>query len=287
MLSPHANVCEKWHCSQNVPPHAKPAGAGDALSSTADALRFSLASHAACITSCLDTQARPSALSTRSLSIRCTFARSREAAAPSAFSTRSLNIRCVFPRCITAFLPSSKRRDEAAGAAVTAEARGTGGAEDFPAAAVSRAPVSYHEATRAASNRVTQTNSAKPTDARIEDPLRTSWYERDDRDSENLTKPEVYKFAAFAPIAWCSPATLFASWVTGEELSEASQPKVNSCVNPVTSNFLGRRRRTASCSTPPPERRFINDEPRLTESGRTEFCQGLPYIGIQSKRCLS
>jgi hypothetical protein len=140
MLSPHANVCEKWHCSQNVPPHAKPAGAGDALSSTADALRFSLASHAACITSCLDTQARPSALSTRSLSIRC-----------------------VFPRCITAFLPSSKRRDEAAGAAVTAEARGTGGAEDFPAAAVSRAPVSYHEATRAASNRVTQTNSAKPT----------------------------------------------------------------------------------------------------------------------------
>ena len=190
MLSPHANVCEKWHCSQNVPPHAKPAGAGDALSSTADALRFSLASHAACITSCLDTQARPSALSTRSLkirctfarsreaaapsafstrslNIRCTFARSREAAAPSAFSTRSLNIRCVFPRCITAFLPSSKRRDEAAGAAVTAEARGTGGAEDFPAAAVSRAPVSYHEATRAASNRVTQTNSAKPTDARM------------------------------------------------------------------------------------------------------------------------
>jgi len=43
MLSPHANVCEKWHCSQNVPPHAKPAGAGDALSSTADALRFSSA----------------------------------------------------------------------------------------------------------------------------------------------------------------------------------------------------------------------------------------------------
>ena len=164
MLSPHARVCEKWHCSQNVPPHAKPAGAGDALSSTADALRFSLASHAACITSCLDTQARPSALSTRSLSIRCTFARSCEAAAPSALSTRSLRIRCVFPRCITAFLPSSKRRDEAAGAAVTAEARGTGGAEDFPAAAVSRAPVSYHEATRAASNFVTQTNSAKPTD---------------------------------------------------------------------------------------------------------------------------
>ena len=164
MLSPHARVCGKWHRSQNVPPHAKPAGAGDALSSAADALRFSLASHAACITSCLDTQARPAALSTRSLSIRCILARSREAAAPSALSTRSLSIRCVFPRCITAFLPSSKRRDEAAGAAVTAEARGTGGAEDFPAAAVSRAPVSYHEATRAASNCVTQTNSTKPTD---------------------------------------------------------------------------------------------------------------------------
>ena len=96
--------------------------------------------------------------------MRCVSARSREAAAPSAVSIRTLSIRCVFSRCITAFLPSSKRRDEAAGAAVTAEARGTGGAEDLPAAAVSRAPVSYHEATRAASNCVTQTNSAKPTD---------------------------------------------------------------------------------------------------------------------------
>ena len=108
--------------------------------------------------------AAPSALSIRTLSMRCVSARSREAAAPSAVSIRTLSIRCVFSRCITAFLPSSKRRDEAAGAAVTAEARGTGGAEDLPAAAVSRDPVSYHEATRAASNCVTQTNSAKPTD---------------------------------------------------------------------------------------------------------------------------